>query len=161
VIARLQQFLQRLSPRERLMVLAGGVLAIVLVVLAIILPLQSSVSSAQERVHQKRDDLVWLRSVTPQLAMMGIARPAPKLNESLGALVDRTARESGFGKSLLGSQVSGDGALNVRLDKLPFDALVSWLSQLQERYGVQVDSATVDSANETGTVTATLVLRAG
>jgi general secretion pathway protein M len=161
MIERLQQYLLGLSPRERTLVIGGSVLALILVVLAIVLPLQSRVSATAERVQQKRNDLVWLRQVAPQLASLQTTRPRGTLTESLAALVDRTAREAGFSKNLAGTQASGDGGLNVRLDKMAFDAMVNWLSQLHERYGVSVDSASVDSAGAPGTITATLVLRAG
>ena len=160
MIERIQQYLQQLSARERWMVGGGGILALILLILAIVLPLQSRVSATQARIEKKRDDLMWLRSMTPQLAALQTARP-PALTESLVVLIDRTARESGIGKSLVNSQPSGDGGLNVRLEKMPFDSLITWLSQLNERYGVRVDSATVDAANENGTVTATLILHAG
>jgi general secretion pathway protein M len=162
MIEKLQQYLQQLSPRERLIVLGGAVLAVLLIITATVLPLQRRVSAASARVEQKRGDLIWLRSVGPQLAMLQVTRPAtPASNESLVVLVDRTARESGLGKSLGPSQPSGDGALSVRIDKVPFDSLVAWLSQLHERYGISVESASVDRANEAGMVTATLVLRPG
>ena len=161
MIERLQQYLLGLSPRERTLVIGGSVLALILVVLAIVLPLQSRVSATAERVQQKRNDLVWLRQVGPQLASLQTTRPRGTLTESLAALVDRTAREAGFSKNLAGTQASGDGGLNVRLDKMAFDAMVNWLSQLHERYGVSVDSASVDSAGAPGTISATLVLRAG
>lgn len=157
MIARLQQYLQQLSPRERWMVIGGGVVALLLLVFAIVMPLQSRVSATQARVVKKRGDLVWLRAMAPQLSSLQTVRH-PTSNESLVVLVDRTAHEAGFAKSLVASQPSGDGGLNVRFDKMPFDQLVSWLSTLHEQYGVRVDSATVDSANEPGTVSATLVL---
>jgi type II secretory pathway component PulM len=78
----------------------------------------------------------------------------------LVALVDRTARDGGIGKSLVGSQPSGNGGLNVRFEQASFDALVAWLSQLGERYGVHAESATIDAAGMPGIVNATLVLRA-
>jgi general secretion pathway protein M len=161
MMERLQQYLLGLTARERTLVIGGSVLALILVVLAIVLPLQSRVSATAERVQQKRNDLVWLRQVGPQLASLQTTRPRGTLTESLAALVDRTAREAGFSKNLAGTQASGDGGLNVRLDKMAFDAMVNWLSQLHERYGVSVDSASVDSAGAPGTITATLVLRAG
>jgi general secretion pathway protein M len=157
MIDKIQQYLQRLSPRERWMVIGGGVLALLLLIVAIVTPLQTRVSATAARVEKKRDDLVWLRSMAPQLSSLQVIR-RPQLNESLVVLVDRTAREAGFAKSLVGSQPSGDGGLNVRFEKMPFDTLVSWLSTLRDQYGVRVDSATVDSAAEPGTVTATLVL---
>lgn len=160
MIERLQQYLQQLSSRERWILIGGAGVALILLVLAIVLPLQSRVSATEARIEKKRDDLIWLRSMTPQLSMLQTARP-PALTESLVVLIDRTAREAGIGKSLVNSQPSGDGGLNVRLEKMPFDSLIAWLAQLNERYGVRVDSATVDAANEKGTVTATLILHAG
>ncbi|MGC2462441.1 MAG: type II secretion system protein M [Steroidobacteraceae bacterium] len=160
MIERVWQYLERLEPRERRMVLFGAVAAVLLVVVATVVPLQRSVAAVEQRVERKRDDLQWLRSMAPQLA--GLQRTAPPpLRESLVVLVDRTARESGLTKSLVGSQPSGDGGLNVRLDQTPFDTLIGWLSQLRERYGVRVDSATIDAGKGSGNVNATLVLHAG
>ena len=160
MIERLTQYLQRLEPRERRTVLAGAIAAAVLIIVGTVLPLQHRVAAVEQRVERKRDDLQWLRSMAPQLAgLQGGAVPA--LRESLVVVVDRSARESGLAKSLVGSQPSGDGGLNVRLDQTPFDTLVVWLSQLRERYGVRVDSATIDAGKGSGNVTATLVLHAG
>ena len=149
----MQQYLQR-SAR----VSADGARrrrgAVLLLITAIVLPLQRSVTAAEQRVERSATDLLWLRSMAPQLAMLQASAPPP-LRESLVVLVDRTARESGLDKSLVGgSQPSGNGGLSVRFDKMPFDSLVAWLSQLREKYGVQVESATVDAANDAGTVTA-------
>jgi general secretion pathway protein M len=160
MIERLRQYLQRLEPRERRMVVAGAIAAALLIIVATVLPLQRSVAAVAQRVERKRDDLQWLRSMTPQLAGLQGSTPPP-LRESLVVVVDRSARESGLAKSLVGSQPSGDGGLNVRLDQTPFDTLIVWLSQLRERYGVRVDSATIDAGKGSGNVTATLVLHAG
>lgn len=160
MIERLSQYLQRLEPRERRMLLFGAIAAILLIIVATVVPLQRSVAAVERRVERKRDDLQWLRSMAPQLAGLRSNAPPP-LSESLVVLVDRTARETGLAKNLVGSQPSGDGGLNVRLDQTPFDTLVAWLSQLRERYGVRVDSATIDAGKGSGHVTATLVLHAG
>jgi general secretion pathway protein M len=160
MIERLVQYLQRLEPRERRILLAGAVAAALLIIVATVLPLQRSVAAVEQRVERKRDDLQWLRSMAPQLAGLQGSAPPP-LRESLVVVVDRSARESGLAKSLVGSQPSGDGGLNVRLDQTPFDTLIMWLSQLRERYGVRVDSATIDAGKGSGNVTATLVLHAG
>jgi type II secretory pathway component PulM len=149
----------RLNERERRLVLIGGGVAIILLILAVLLPLQQSVSAGAQRIEHKRSDLGWLQSMAPQLGSLALTAPAP-LHESLVALVDRTAREGGIGKSLVGSQPSGNGGLNVRFEQASFDSLVSWLSQLGERYGVHAESATIDAAGMPGVVNATLVLRA-
>ena len=160
MIERALQYLQRLQPRERRIVLVGAIAVLLLIIVATVLPLQRNVAAIQQRVERKRDDLQWLRSMAPQLVGLQASAPPP-LRESLVVVVDRTARETGLAKSLVGSQPSGDGGLNVRLDQTPFDTMVGWLSQLRERYGVKVESATIDAGKGPGNVTATLVLHAG
>jgi type II secretory pathway component PulM len=51
--------------------------------------------------------------------------------------------------------------LRIRLEKVPFDALVAWLARLSQSHGVRVESAEIESAGETGLVNAGLVLKAG
>jgi type II secretory pathway component PulM len=45
------------------------------------------------------------------------------------------------------------------LEKAPFDALVGWVARLSQQNGVQIESATIDSAGEPGLVDASLVLK--
>jgi type II secretory pathway component PulM len=159
MIEQLQRYLERLSERERRMVIVGGAVALLLIVTGVLMPLQHRLSAAGERVEHKRDDLAWLRSIAPQLVGLQTSGP-PQLKESLVVLVDRTARQSGLEHALVGSQPTGDGGLNVRLEQTSFDGLSTWLSQLHEQYGVRVDAADFDAAGAAGTVNASLVLRA-
>ena len=76
-------------------------------------------------------------------------------------LIDSSARESGLGKSLSSSQPTPDKGLRIRLDHVPFDALVAWLARLSQSHGVSVESAEIESAGEVGFVNAGLVLKAG
>jgi general secretion pathway protein M len=152
------QALARMSERERRLVIFGALAVLLLLIVGVVLPLQRSVNVAADRIERKRDDLSWLQSVAPQLGTLRLTTPQP-LHESLVVLIDRTARESGIGKSLVGSQPSGNGGLNVHFEQVPFDSFVTWLSQLGEHYGVRAESATIDAANSTGSVNVTLVLR--
>ncbi|HEV7136835.1 MAG TPA: type II secretion system protein M [Steroidobacteraceae bacterium] len=149
--------LRSLSPRDRRMLLIGGVIAAILFVFAVILPLDRSVSRLHEQVAGKQADLVWMRSAAPEIAAAGPARNTS--GESLIVIVDQSARESGLGGSLAGSQPSGRGGLNVQLEKAPFDTLVGWLARLSQQNGVQIESATIDTAGAPGTVNASLVLK--
>ena len=151
------QALDRMNERERRLVIIGAVAAVLLLIIGVLMPLQRSVNVAADRIEQKRDDLGWLRSMAPQLGTLRLSTPQP-LHESLVVLIDRTARESGLGKSLVGSQPSGNGGLNVHFEQVPFDSLVTWLSQLGDHYGVRAESATIDAGSAPGTVNATLVL---
>ena len=150
--------LRSLSPRDRRTVIVGGVIAVILFVLAVIVPLDHSVSRLHDQVTQKQADLVWMRSVAPEIAAAGPVHNAGS-GESLIVIIDQSARESGLGGSLTGSQPSGRGGLSVQLEKAPFDALVGWLARLSQQNGVQIESANIDSAGEPGLVNASLVLQ--
>ncbi|MBX5463187.1 MAG: type II secretion system protein M [Steroidobacteraceae bacterium] len=148
-----------LSERERRMVTFGGIAAVVLLVVGVIMPLNQSVTRAQERVQKKQADLVWMQSVGPELAAAGPSVARPATQESLLVVVDRSAREVGLGSALTSSEPSGNGGLRVRLEKAPFAAVVGWLGRLSEQHGIRVESATMDTTGEPGVVNAGLVLR--
>jgi general secretion pathway protein M len=149
--------LRSLSPRDRRTLLLGGVIAAILFVLAVILPLDHSVSRLHDQVTQKQADLVWMRNAAPEIAAAGPVRG--NSGESLIVIVDQSAREAGLGGSLSGSQPSGSGGLSVQLEKAPFDTLVGWIARLSQQNGVQIESANIDSAGEPGLVNASLVLK--
>ena len=151
--------LAALSPRERRMVLAGGALALALLIFGVLLPLDRGVAHAQQRVAKKHADLAWMQSVAPEIAAS--APPPAPTGESLLVVVDRSARESGLASSLAGSEPGAPGSLSVRLEKAPFDALVAWLARLSQQNGVTVDSATIERAGGPGLVNAAIVLHAG
>jgi general secretion pathway protein M len=149
--------LRSLSPRDRRTLIVGAVIAAILFVLVVIVPLDRGVSHLHDQVTQKQADLLWMRSVAPEIAAAGPVRHAGS-GESLIVIVDQSARESGLGTALSGSQPSGHGGLSVQLEKAPFDALVGWLARLSQQNGVQIESANIDSAGEPGLVNASLVL---
>jgi general secretion pathway protein M len=148
-----------LSERERRMLLLGALAAVLIIVFGIVLPLDRSVSKTQQRLQQKRADLVWMQSVAPELS--GLAPPPQSTGESLLLIVDRSARESGLASSLAGSEPGGAGSLSIRLEKAPFDTLIAWLARLSQQNGVTVESATVEKAGTPGLVNAAIVLHAG
>lgn len=141
------------------MLLLGGVAALLLVVFGILVPLDRSVSHAQQSLAKKRIDLAWMQSVAPELASS--APPAAASGESLLLIVDRSARESGLAHSLAGSEPGSTGSLSIRLEKAPFDTLVAWLARLAQQNGVSVESATVEKSGAPGLVNAAIVLHAG
>jgi type II secretory pathway component PulM len=156
----LRAWYANLAERERRVVNIGAVVAVVLLLLGIILPLNRNITQARQRVAAKQADLAFIQSAAPELAASG---PAGNLatEDSLVGLVDSSARESGLGKSLASSQPTGDKGLRVRLDRVPFDGMVAWLARLSQSHGVRVESAEIEAAGEPGLVNAGLVLKAG
>jgi general secretion pathway protein M len=150
--------LDSLSERDRRTLLVGGGVALLLL-LYVIIQLDSSVSSAHKRILKKQTDLTWMRSVAPEIAANGGLRAAPGGGgQSLLVIVDRSARESGLASALAGSEPAGPGGLSVRLQKAPFDTLISWLARLGQQNGIRVDTASIESAGSPGLVNAAIVL---
>jgi general secretion pathway protein M len=147
------------SPRDQRVALIGGAIALIVLVLVIFVPLDSSVARATARVQHKESDLAWMRMVAPQLAAAGAAVTAPTSQRSLIVVIDSSARESGLGSALNSTEPGGPGALRVRLDKASFDTLVAWLAKLSQQNGIHVQDATIDAAGPPGLVNAGIVLR--
>lgn len=152
---------ERLSERERRIVLFGGIAGVVLVLLAIVLPLNRNITQSRQRVVTKQSDLAFIQNAAPQLAAAGPGIGTAATGESLVVLIDSSARESGLGKSLSSSQPTPDKGLRVRFEKVAFDGLLAWLARLAQSHGVHVESAEIESAGEVGLVNAGLVLKAG
>ena len=150
-----------LAERERRVVTLGAIAATVLLLLAIVLPLNRNITQARQRITTKQSDLVFIQGAVGQIAGAGPGIGSAATGESLVVLIDSSARESGLGKSLSSSQPTGDKGLRVRLDNVAFDALVAWLARLSQSHGVRVDSAEIESSGDAGLVNAGLVLKAG
>ena len=148
-----------MSQREQRLLKFGGIAAVLILIFGVLIPLDSSVAKARARVIQKQNDLVWMRGVAPVLAASGPARQPGGTGESLIVIVDRSARESGLGKALAGSEPSGPGGIQVRMEKASFDAMVAWLSRLSQQSGIGVDGASIDTTGTPGIVNAAIVLR--
>jgi type II secretory pathway component PulM len=147
------------SPRDQRVAMIAAAVVVLLVLLGIFVPLDTSVSRAHARVQRKQADLAWMQSVEPQLAAAGTAVTAPTAQRSMIVVIDSSARESGLGSSLSSSEPSGPGALRVRLDKAPFDTMVVWLARLSQQNGIHVEQGNIDAAGPPGLVNAGLVLR--
>jgi general secretion pathway protein M len=154
-ILRLKSWYTSLQERERRMVLVGSVaLAVLILVGGVLLPLQSAVSSAEKRSATRREDLAWMHANAPELASSG-ATLFNDTGEAPVVVVDRVGREAGLGTALRGTQPNGTG-VRVQLEAAPFDTLVTWIATLDQRYGLSIDSITVDRAARPGVVNANI-----
>jgi general secretion pathway protein M len=146
-----------LEAREQRMVLIGGAVLGVLVLFGgLLLPLEAAVSKAVKGAQTRREDLAWMRVNLPELRA-GAAAVAPDTGEAPMVLVDRLGREAGLGAALRGTQPSNAG-VRVQLEAAPFDAMVEWLKTLAERHGLEVESISVDRGAGPGLVNASVTL---
>jgi general secretion pathway protein M len=152
---KLRAWYAGLQEREQRMVVIGGVVvAVLILVLGILMPLQSAVSSAVKRNETQRVDLAWMQTNAPEIRAAG-NQVAGDTGEAPVVLVDRVAREAGLAGALRGTQPNGTG-VRVQLEAAPFDTLVSWLTTVDERHGLAIESITVDRGAQPGMVNASI-----
>jgi type II secretory pathway component PulM len=123
-----------------------------------LLPLHSAASAAVKRTQTRREDLAWMRLNAPEIQAGG-ASLVSDTGEAPVVLVDRVAREVGLGSALRGTQPSGTG-VRVQLEAAPFDTMIAWIASLDQRYGLAIESITVDRAARPGLVNANITFAA-
>jgi general secretion pathway protein M len=153
---KLRAWYASLQKREQRVVAIGAVaLALIILVGGILLPLQSAVSNAVKSGETKREDLAWMRANAPEIRAAGNQFPTSTGGEPPVVLVDRVGREAGLASALRGTQPNATG-VRVQLEAAPFDTMVGWLDTLDRRYGLAIESITIDRNGAPGMVNASI-----
>lgn len=160
-LAQFQEWFRSLAPRERLLVGVGGVVvAITILYLGIWEPLS--------KAHSKREqDLAASQALAQRLEVIAAAVQKAQANgggaaintgASLLSTVDQVSKNGTLGKPLTRIQPEGDHEVKVWIDGVSFDALVRWISELEGRYGIGIQTADLDRDTLPGQVNARLSL---
>ena len=153
---KLKAWYAGLQQREQRAVAVGAVvLGLIIVIGGILMPLQSAVSRALKGNETRREDLAWMRVNAPEIRASGADLPADT-GEAPVVVVNRVGREVGLGSSLRGTQPNTSGGVRVQLEAAPFDTLITWLDTLDRRYGLAIESITVDRTPSPGLVNASI-----
>lgn len=155
---QLQSSLQQLAPRERLIVLGGA--ALLLLVLVYLLAWEPVVDA-----HRQRADALErahaLATRIEQAAVLVRANGAGSRvdrSTSLLAAVDRTSRSPLLGKPPSRVQPEGDREVKVWIEDVSFDNLLRWLQDLETRYGIAASAAEIERSARPGLVSVRLSL---
>lgn len=149
-----------LAPRDQRVLQIGAVAVVLILLVAVFLPLHRNLDEAGTELAERQADLDWMRQVAPALTAAGPAPIAPASKESLGVVVDSSAREAGLGKSLTASNQTAAGGLRLQLDNAEFNAMAAWLARLSSQHGIHIESASITSTKSPGLVNATVQLSA-
>lgn len=152
---KLKSWYAGLEAREQRVVGIGAIALCALLLLGgILLPLESAVSTAVKTKEVRSEDLAWMQVNASEIQAGGATLPA-ETGEAPVVLVDRIGRETGLSNSLRGTQPSATG-VRVQLEAAPFDTMIVWLAKLDERYGLAIESISVDRAARPGLVNANI-----
>jgi general secretion pathway protein M len=154
-----------LEVNERRMLLGGGGLLLVMFLyIGIWEPLHNKVESLRVSTAEQQSLLAWMRSAAKEVKQLrgrGGQHAKPASGGSLLSLVDRTAKSGRLGGALKRVQPDGDQKVRVWLEAAKFDDVVRWLTALETRHGVQVESSVFQALDTSGRVDGRLVFTYG
>lgn len=150
------------EPRERQVLLIGGIAVAVLLAWAMIWhPLQRSRSLLRERVQVQRSDLAQMRSDSARVAQLrglGARAKVERQGKSLLALADATARGAQLANELRRVEPVGPKSVRVSFEGVAFDAIADWLEGLARDFGVVATDFSADRAEGNGRVNVRVTL---
>ena len=150
----------KLSPSERRLAMIGGtVVGATLLYVLMWLPVQKELARLRVSVPEERVQLQRMRlqaaSIRPLRARSG-AKPAPG---TLLSVIEQSASARGMRGFVTRMEADGGNGVQLTLDAVPFNSLLSWLSDLQDSHSLLVESTSMDAHTAPGTVNAKLKLR--
>ncbi len=155
----IQDWLDGMLARERMMVIGCAVfVALALVWVLAIQPLVRQSAGLEERVSNKRAQLASMHELAAQVQPGNSSAAAKGSNDSLVVIIDRTTRQKQLAGYLKRNQPEDPRSVRLRFEGAPFDALVNWLGELSDLYGMTVSNASIDRTGA-GRVNASLVIR--
>ncbi|HEX5048711.1 MAG TPA: type II secretion system protein M [Gammaproteobacteria bacterium] len=154
----MKNWFANLQPRERMIVVVGGALAVLVVLwLAAISPFLERSAELRASVDRKQRLLVDLGRVAGAQQSRSTTGTNNPPQQTLYVLVDSTAKQHGL--QVPRTRQEGPDGVNVSLQNAPFDALKEWLIELETTHAVSVESASISSAREQGLVNGQVFLR--
>lgn len=135
-------------------------LSLAILYLGVWRPIVEFRAEGYEQMQQARERVAWISAREQDLARIGETGESGQ-GASLGdADLLKTVTESAdrSGLPLQRFEPSGDDAMRLWLEAVPFTDLTQWLAHLQSKYGLAVDQASLDRTNEPGLVDARLTL---
>jgi general secretion pathway protein M len=160
----MKDWLDKLEPKERIMLAVGGVLLLLLLIYVLVLaPIRSGYQSLQQSVAEQRETVVWMQGSAQKIQRLrssGGTAAQGLAGRSLLSVTDSTARAAGLGPALKRVEPEGSNSVRVWLDGATFDVLIKWLGTLSTQHGVDADSVTLERNEVAGRVNARLTLEA-
>lgn len=150
----------KLAPNERRLATVGSVaIGVTLLYVLLWLPVQKELTRLRISVPEERVQLQRMRaqaaSIKPLRARSGTAPAAG----TLLSVVDQSATARGLRGFITRLEADGSNGVQITLDAVSFNSLLSWVADLQNSHSLLVETTSMDTHTTPGTVNAKLKLR--
>lgn len=140
---------QQLNIREqRLVVVMSALISIFILYGLIWQPMNESIETSKLKIERQQKLLTWVQE-SAQRYQQAKRNGGRSSGESLSSIVNRTSRLEKI--SITRMQPQGDD-LQVWIDEISFNQLLSWLEKLASRDGLQVKNIDLSKADQQGVV---------
>lgn len=159
----LKVWYQSLEQREQ-RILAAGALFVVAMVLYLLLlaPYFASRHRLKADILQRQGEIAWMGPAAAQLQSLRGQQPSGiPSNQSLLAVVTRSAGDAGFTQAMKQAQTGNDGSVRVQMQGVSFDSLIRWIGTLHRQYGIGVRDLTAQKTATVGNIDTTFTLVSG
>ncbi len=156
-----------LQRRERWLLGGGAAVALALLLYGLAwLPFQNELARLRQAVSAQHADLAWMRQAAAEIRRLKASGSSTSERSSVGndgrsllTLVDQTAKTAGLDRTLRRIEPEGDNRVQLRLEQVSFDRLITWLIQLEGGHGIETANAVIDRRANRGLVNARLILQ--
>ncbi|MHB8729130.1 MAG: type II secretion system protein GspM [Sulfuricaulis sp.] len=151
--------LRALPPREQLLYLGGAAALLLVLYLSIWLPIQHDLARLRVAVPKEKIQYAQMQVQAMEMNQLRASGRRPLAGGNLLANLEQSATASGLRGRISRMEPDGVNGARLSLDAVDFNALISWLANLQSQGGVRVEKATFEPLPAPGTINAKLTLR--
>ncbi|MHB8624350.1 MAG: type II secretion system protein GspM [Sulfuricaulis sp.] len=151
--------LRSLPPRQQIIYFGSAAAVLLILYLSMWLPMQHELSRLRTDVPREKVQLAQMQVQSMEVNQLRASGRQSMSGGNLLATLEQSASANGLRQRISRMEPDGTDGARLSLDGVDFNALISWLANLQSQGGVRVDKATFDPLPTPGTVNAKLTLR--
>ena len=145
----MKQWFEKLAPRERLLLMLGaGVLLLLLLYALIWAPAFERHAKLRASVAEQEKNLAWMQQAAGQVKALQRRMPGGTAQglggRSLLAVVDQSARSGGLGNSIKRIEPDANKGVKIWFEGASSDQIIIWLGHLTRRYQVETSAVTIE-----------------
>jgi len=157
-INSLQQRFAALPSKDRLaLTVLGAFLSLLIIVYLLILPANRFADDAAKHNQQRAELLVWMQAnegAARILSGQNTGQPRPSQGQSILSLASQSAQAHNI--SFKRFEPFAENGLRIWLDNIAFNDMLTWLTQIQKQYGIEVHQISIDRGKSSGMISAKL-----
>lgn len=143
-----ERWLQLDLREQRLVLVMAAVVLFFILYSAVWAPLNNNIEAASKKIERQQKLLTWVQESTAKYKSAAGSNRSNN-NGSLSSIVNKTA---GRNQILIARMQPQGDDLQVWIDEVSFNQLLTWLEQLSEKEGISVKAIDITNAQQAGVV---------